>query len=248
MNGARQASSAPACPNGSGDDHQHGCGSGLEGHAPGRAGDQGGDAEIVIAGGQESMSLAPHVMMGSREGFAMGDGSSSTRYQRRPHRRLQSVPHGGSPPRTWRSSRLTRQEQTRSRWLRSQKKPRPRRRRADSRTRSFPIEIREKGRAAGVRTPTSIPSTARRSESISRSEPASTRTARSPRPMHGHKRTGPPGHHDVLGPSEATGLKPLAARARLPPRRVDPKIMGMGPCPPRNCACPRPAGRPPIWT
>jgi len=32
-----------------------------------------GDAEIVIAGGQENMSAAPHVMLGSRDGFRMGD-------------------------------------------------------------------------------------------------------------------------------------------------------------------------------
>lgn len=31
-----------------------------------------GDAEIVIAGGQENMSLAPHVLPGAREGFRMG--------------------------------------------------------------------------------------------------------------------------------------------------------------------------------
>jgi len=32
-----------------------------------------GDSEIVIAGGQENMSLAPHVLPGSREGQRMGD-------------------------------------------------------------------------------------------------------------------------------------------------------------------------------
>src|ERR1700752_3870471 len=32
-----------------------------------------GDADIVIAGGQESMSSAPHVLPGSRDGFRMGD-------------------------------------------------------------------------------------------------------------------------------------------------------------------------------
>jgi acetyl-CoA C-acetyltransferase len=32
-----------------------------------------GDAEIVIAGGQENMSAAPHVLNGSRDGFRMGD-------------------------------------------------------------------------------------------------------------------------------------------------------------------------------
>ena len=32
-----------------------------------------GDSDIVIAGGQESMSLAPHVLPGSRDGQRMGD-------------------------------------------------------------------------------------------------------------------------------------------------------------------------------
>ncbi|PXX45619.1 acetyl-CoA C-acetyltransferase [Aquitalea magnusonii] len=32
-----------------------------------------GDAEIVIAGGQESMSLSPHILPGSRDGFRMGN-------------------------------------------------------------------------------------------------------------------------------------------------------------------------------
>jgi acetyl-CoA C-acetyltransferase len=32
-----------------------------------------GDADIIIAGGQESMSSAPHVLQGSRDGFRMGD-------------------------------------------------------------------------------------------------------------------------------------------------------------------------------
>jgi len=32
-----------------------------------------GDAEIVVAGGQENMSAAPHVLPGSRDGFRMGD-------------------------------------------------------------------------------------------------------------------------------------------------------------------------------
>eukprot|EP01030_Chromulinospumella_sphaerica_P034302 gene34302-biopygen7146 len=32
-----------------------------------------GDADIVIAGGQENMSASPHVLAGSRDGFRMGD-------------------------------------------------------------------------------------------------------------------------------------------------------------------------------
>src|SRR4051794_3261812 len=32
-----------------------------------------GDAEIIVAGGQENMSASPHVLMNSREGQRMGD-------------------------------------------------------------------------------------------------------------------------------------------------------------------------------
>jgi acetyl-CoA C-acetyltransferase len=49
------------------------CGSGLKATHLAAQAIKAGDAEIVIAGGQESMSLAPHVMMGSRDGFRMGD-------------------------------------------------------------------------------------------------------------------------------------------------------------------------------
>jgi acetyl-CoA C-acetyltransferase len=34
---------------------------------------QCGDSDIVIAGGQENMSASPHVLLGSRDGFRMGD-------------------------------------------------------------------------------------------------------------------------------------------------------------------------------
>ena len=34
-----------------------------------------GDAEVVIAGGQENMSQSGHVLLGSRDGFRMGNAS-----------------------------------------------------------------------------------------------------------------------------------------------------------------------------
>jgi acetyl-CoA C-acetyltransferase len=49
------------------------CGSGLKATHLAAQAIKAGDADIVVAGGQESMSLAPHVMMGSRGGFRMGD-------------------------------------------------------------------------------------------------------------------------------------------------------------------------------
>ena len=49
------------------------CGSGLKATHLAAQAIQAGDAEIVIAGGQENMSIAPHLLQGSRDGFRMGD-------------------------------------------------------------------------------------------------------------------------------------------------------------------------------
>jgi acetyl-CoA C-acetyltransferase len=49
------------------------CGSGLKAVMLAAQAVAWGDSEIVIAGGQESMSLAPHVLAGSRVGQRMGD-------------------------------------------------------------------------------------------------------------------------------------------------------------------------------
>uniref|UniRef100_UPI0035B35055 acetyl-CoA C-acetyltransferase n=1 Tax=Zoogloea sp. TaxID=49181 RepID=UPI0035B35055 len=49
------------------------CGSGLKATHLAAQAIRCGDADIVIAGGQENMSAAPHVLMGSRDGQRMGD-------------------------------------------------------------------------------------------------------------------------------------------------------------------------------
>jgi len=49
------------------------CGSGLKAVMLGANAIIAGDAEIVVAGGQENMSAAPHLLQGSRDGFRMGD-------------------------------------------------------------------------------------------------------------------------------------------------------------------------------
>ncbi|WP_280155234.1 acetyl-CoA C-acetyltransferase [Piscinibacter sp. XHJ-5] len=49
------------------------CGSGLKAVMLATQAIRDGDSDIVIAGGQESMSLAPHVLPGSRDGQRMGD-------------------------------------------------------------------------------------------------------------------------------------------------------------------------------
>ena len=49
------------------------CGSGLKAVMLAAQAIRCGDAEIVVAGGQENMSAAPHVLLGSRDGQRMGD-------------------------------------------------------------------------------------------------------------------------------------------------------------------------------
>src|SRR5216110_1623275 len=49
------------------------CGSGLKAVMLAAQAVHCGDADVVVAGGQENMSAAPHVLLGSRDGFRMGD-------------------------------------------------------------------------------------------------------------------------------------------------------------------------------
>ena len=49
------------------------CGSGLKAVMLAAQSIANGDADLVVAGGQENMSIAPHLLNGSRDGFRMGD-------------------------------------------------------------------------------------------------------------------------------------------------------------------------------
>jgi acetyl-CoA C-acetyltransferase len=49
------------------------CGSGLKATHLAAQAIKAGDADIIVAGGQENMSLAPHLLNNSRDGFRMGD-------------------------------------------------------------------------------------------------------------------------------------------------------------------------------
>jgi acetyl-CoA C-acetyltransferase len=49
------------------------CGSGLRATHLAAQAIKSGDADVIIAGGQENMSASPHVLSGSRDGFRMGD-------------------------------------------------------------------------------------------------------------------------------------------------------------------------------
>ena len=50
------------------------CGSGLKATHLAAQAIKAGDADCIIAGGQENMSIAPHAMFGARDGIRMGDG------------------------------------------------------------------------------------------------------------------------------------------------------------------------------
>ena len=56
------------------------CGSGLKAVALGAQAIMLGDAEIVVAGGMESMSNAPYLLPGARKGFRMGMRPRSIRW------------------------------------------------------------------------------------------------------------------------------------------------------------------------
>ncbi len=74
QNGARQASIKAGIPVGVPSmTINKVCGSGLKTTHLAAQAIKAGDAEIVIAGGQENMSMSPHVMQGSRDGARMGD-------------------------------------------------------------------------------------------------------------------------------------------------------------------------------
>src|SRR5579864_7387598 len=50
------------------------CGSGMQAIVSGAQMMQLGEAKVVLAGGMESMSMAPHVIRGARWGFGLGEG------------------------------------------------------------------------------------------------------------------------------------------------------------------------------
>ena len=83
------------------------CGSGLKAIMLGAAEIRAGDAEVVVAGGMESMNGAPYLLPRARFGYRLGDGDHGRRDRsRRPVVRRRGLPHGH--PRRARRDRATR--------------------------------------------------------------------------------------------------------------------------------------------
>jgi acetyl-CoA C-acetyltransferase len=71
---ARQAALRAGLPNGvSATTVNKVCGSGLKAVMLGAASIRAGDADLIVAGGMESMNLGPHLLPGARTGFRLGD-------------------------------------------------------------------------------------------------------------------------------------------------------------------------------
>ena len=96
-----------------------------------------GDAEVIVAGGMENMSMAPYLVPKARKGYRMGDGVLHGRDDPgRPAVRHEQLSTWASPPRTWpRSTASPGRCRTRSA-TRASRRPRPPSRRASSRPRS----------------------------------------------------------------------------------------------------------------
>ena len=212
------------------------CGSGLRTVALGYQALLNGDSEIVVAGGQESMSMAPHAQY-LRGGVKMGP-TRVHRYhdQGRTVGCLQRLPHGQHR----RECRQTISDHARSSRTSSpsirRTRPRPRRRPAGSRTRSFQSRSRP-ARATSSSMPTNIRVTARRWKRWPSCSPAfekdGTVTAGSASGINDGAAA------VVLMTAKQAAKEGKKAAARIVSwgqAGVDPKIMGTGPIPASRAA------------
>ena len=154
------------------------CGSGLQAVGNAVQAIRAGDAEIVVAGGVESMSLAPYYLRGARFGFVSGnsvlvDPNTESQPRSQPYEVYGDLTMGLTAENLAEQFAITREEQD-AYALRSQERAFAAIRGGDgSRTRS----CRWRCRRRRVRRRTS-PSTSIRDARASRSSPLSSRTSR----------------------------------------------------------------------
>lgn len=233
MNGARQASIGAGLPamvpamsiN-------KVCGSGLKATHLAAQAIKAGDAEIVIAGGQESMSLAPHVMMGSRDGFRMGDAKLIDTMINDGLTDVFNHYHMGvTAENVARQFGVTRQDQD-AFAVASQQKAEAAQKAGRFKDEILPLEIPQRKGAPVVFDTDEYPKHGSTLESIAGLKPAfdknGTVTAANASGIND-------GAAAVIMMSakkaESLGLKPLARVRAYASAGVDPKIMGMGPVP-----------------
>ena len=208
------------------------CGSGLKAVMLGGAGDRCGDAEIVIAGGQENMSASPHVLMGSRDGLRMGDAKLVDTMILDGLWDVYNQYHMGvTAENVAKQYGITREQQD-DFAVASQNKAEAAQKAGRFADEIVPVPIPQRKGDPVAFDSDEFPRPAPRSTASAASSPRSPRTARSPRPT---LRASTTARAAVMVMSAAhaakLGLKPLARIRAYASAGVDPAIMGMGPVP-----------------
>ena len=147
------------------------CGSGLKAVMLAAQAIANGDAEIVVAGGQENMSASPHVMKGSRDGYRMGDAKIVDSMIVDGLWDVYNQYHMGiTAENVAKEHKAIARRRISSRWPRSRKRQ-PRRTRAASRKRLSPCRFR-RGRVTRSHSMPTSSSIARPTEALSGLKPA----------------------------------------------------------------------------
>jgi hypothetical protein len=157
------------------------CGSGLKAVMLAVQAIRDGDSEIVIAGGQENMSMAPHVLMNSRDGARMGDWKLvDTMIVDGLWDVFNQYHMGITAENVAKQYGIGRERRMRWRWPRS-RRPRPPRMPAASRTRSSPSASPRRRATRSFFRPTSSSTASPAPRAWPVCGPPSTSRARSPR-------------------------------------------------------------------
>jgi acetyl-CoA C-acetyltransferase len=208
------------------------CGSGLKATHLAAQAIGSGDAEIVIAGGQENMSLAPHLLQGSRDGYRMGDAKIVDSMILDGLWDVYNQYHMGvTAENVAKKFGVTREEQD-AFAAASQQKAEAAQKAGRFKDEIIPLEIPQRKGPAVVFDADEYPKAGTTAEKLAGLKPAfdkaGTVTA-------GNASGINDGAAAVIMMSakkaEALGLKPLVRIAAYSSAGVDPKIMGMGPVP-----------------
>ena len=208
------------------------CGSGLKATHLAAQAIKSGDAEIVIAGGQENMTLAPHLLQGSRDGYRMGDAKIVDSMILDGLWDVYNQYHMGvTAENVAKKYGVTREEQD-AFAAASQQKAEAAQDAGKFKDEIIPLEIPQRKGPATVFDADEYPKHGTTAEKLAGLKPAfdkaGTVTA-------GNASGINDGAAAVIMMSakkaEALGLKPLARIAAYSSAGVDPKIMGMGPVP-----------------
>ena len=208
------------------------CGSGLKAVHLAAQAIRCGDAEVVIAGGQENMSLSPHVLQGSRSGTKMGDWTlKDTMLVDGLWDAFNDVHMGITAENIVRRDSISREEQDRFA-ARSQQRTEAAQKAGRFRDEIVPVTIPQRKGDPIVVDTDEFPRHGTTAEGLSKLRPAFEQTGTV---TAGNASGINDGAAAVIVTSErkakALGLKPLACVAAYASAGVDPKVMGTGPIP-----------------